>query len=277
MSQAKRGRMDDRMGEESSSEEEDFDMDMDELKGVNVNMELKGLDIEEVDYHGIKQLLMPLLPSSGINLADITNDIIGANFVGHVIKQVDEVNQFADDEDPVLSITTMVPLGKQSWIGDLKKFLYKKTAEDSAAQNALSQYFSSNRNALFINTRYLNFPARAEGILSLLEDLNKAEKKKHKSNWKFGKVLMVIPRLHPKDSNEEDKEITYRHQEDELLEQGAEFKFEWNAEEDLRNQDQGSGWDEERLFTEHRMIAIIKYDVFKNYVNMLPGWLVATN
>merc|ERR1719516_73436 len=78
-------------------------------------MELKGLDIEEVDYHGIKQLLMPLLPKSGINLADVTNDIIGANFVGHVIKQVDEVNQFADDEDPVLSITTMVPLGKQSW------------------------------------------------------------------------------------------------------------------------------------------------------------------
>ena len=65
--------------------------------------------------------------------------------------------------------------------------------------------------------------------------------------------------------------------EDELLEQGAEFTFEWNAEEDLRNQDQGSGWDEERLFTEHRMIAIVKYDVFKNYVNMLPGWLVATN
>ena len=82
MSQAKRGRMDDRMGEESSSEEEvtiiyesvltlwiqDLDVDMDELQGVNVNMELKGLDIEEVDYHGIKQLLIPLLPSSGINL-----------------------------------------------------------------------------------------------------------------------------------------------------------------------------------------------------------------
>ena len=144
--------------------------------------------------------------------ADITNDIIGANFVGHVIKQVDEVNQFADDEDPVLSITTMVPLGKQSWIGDLKKFLSKKTSEDSTAQNALSQFFSSNRNGLFVNTRYLNFPARAEGLLSLLEDLNQAEKKKHKSNWNFEKILMVIPRLHPKDSNEEDKEITYRHQ-----------------------------------------------------------------
>ena len=129
-----------------------------------------------------------------------------------MIKQVDEVNQFADDEDPVLSITTMVPLGKQSWIGDLKKFLSKKTSDDSAAQNALSQFFASNRNGLFVNTRYLNFPARAEGLLSLLEDLNQAEKKKHKSNWKFEKILMVIPRLHPKDSNEEDKEITYRHQ-----------------------------------------------------------------
>ena len=45
----------------------------------------------------------------------------------------------------------------------------------------------------------------------------------------------------------------------------------------MRAEDQGSGWDEERLFTEHRMIAILKYTDFTNYVNMLPGWLVATN
>ena len=43
-------------------------MDVSDLARVAVNMELKGLSIEEVDYHGIKQLLMGLLPSSGINL-----------------------------------------------------------------------------------------------------------------------------------------------------------------------------------------------------------------
>ena len=46
-------------------------MDISDLAGVAVNMELKGLSIEEVDYHGIKQLLTPLLPSSGINLGTL--------------------------------------------------------------------------------------------------------------------------------------------------------------------------------------------------------------
>ena len=87
-----------------------MDMDINDLENVKFNMELKGLPIEEVDYHGIKQLLAPLLPSSGMNLAEVSDDIIKQNFIGHVIKQVDEVNQFADDEDPVLSLTTLLPL-----------------------------------------------------------------------------------------------------------------------------------------------------------------------
>ena len=87
-----------------------MDMDINDLENVKFNMELKGLPIEEVDYHGIKQLLAPLLPASGMNLAEVADDIIKQNFIGHVIKQVDEVNQFADDEDPVLSVTTVLPL-----------------------------------------------------------------------------------------------------------------------------------------------------------------------
>jgi len=108
--EAKRSRVDDdRMNEDSSSEDE-MDMNIDDLENVKFNMELKGLPIEEVDYDGIKQLLAPLLPASGMNLAEVAGDIIKQNFIGHVIKQVDEVNQFADDDDPVLSVSTVLPL-----------------------------------------------------------------------------------------------------------------------------------------------------------------------
>ena len=41
----------------------------------------------------------------------------------------------------------------------------------------------------------------------------------------------------------------------------------------MRNDEQGSGWDEDELMTEHRMIAILKFEQFKQYVNMLPVWL----
>ena len=90
-------------------------MEIDELSGVNVNMELKGLSIEEEDYTGIRQLLIPLLPKSNMNLSELTDNIIGQNFIGHIIKQVDENTQEAADEDPVLSISTIIPLKGMIW------------------------------------------------------------------------------------------------------------------------------------------------------------------
>ena len=52
-------------------------MEIDQLGNVNVNMELKGLSIEEEDFSGIKQLLCPLLPKSNVNVSGLTDDIIG--------------------------------------------------------------------------------------------------------------------------------------------------------------------------------------------------------
>jgi hypothetical protein len=86
-------------------------MEIGELGGQNVRMELKGLSIDEEDFMGIKQLLIPLLPKSNIIMSDVTDNIIGQNFVGHIIKQVDEQSEEANEEDPVLSVSTVLPLG----------------------------------------------------------------------------------------------------------------------------------------------------------------------
>jgi len=48
--------------------------------------------------------------------------------------------------------------------------------------------------------------------VSLLADLEEAEKKKHKTNWKFENILTVITRLHPKPESTERTEIEYRNQ-----------------------------------------------------------------
>jgi len=116
--------------------------------------------------------LIPTLWSSpNPATAALTDDIISNNFVGHVIKQVDEVNQFADDDDPVLSLTTCIPLNsKYSWLQDLTKFAQKKLEAhgDSDLTQKFSKFFeNSGRNAWFINARFLNFPARAEGLVSI--------------------------------------------------------------------------------------------------------------
>lgn len=69
-------------------------------------------------------------------------------------------------------------------------------------------------------------------------------------------------------------EITYRNSEDELFEQGAEWKLEWNAENDIRQDEQnGSGWDDDELYAQYRMLAVFKYDKLKELIQMLPMWL----
>lgn len=279
---AKRGRMDieedDRENSENNnSSDEDIGMEIGELGGQNVRMELKGLSIDEEDFMGIKQLLIPLLPKSNIIMSDVTDNIIGQNFVGHIIKQVDEQSEEANEEDPVLSVSTVLPLGDQKWVETLKSFCLKKCQSANEDEKHLQDFFAAKNNAWFINSRFINFPPRAEGLLSLLEDVDAAAKKQHKSGWKFDNILLVVMRLYPKTTNEDmHKEILYRNAEDELFEQGAYWKMEYNAEQDIRQDEQnGSGWEDEELYTQHRMLVLLKYEKFKELLNMLPMWLMA--
>ena len=180
--------MDTDMAEDHDSSDDEVGMEMEDLADQKVPMELKGLSIEEDDYFGIKvqakssnelnsiyfqQLLLPLLPNSNVTLADVANDIIAQNFIGHIIKQVDPQTEEANDEDPVLSVSTILPLNNQKWAQDLGKHLMKK-AEGSKDVHPLGlrSFLEGKNNAWMVNSRFVNFPARAEGLLSLLQDVD---------------------------------------------------------------------------------------------------------
>ena len=106
-------------------------------------------------------------------MADVANDIIAQNFIGHIIKQVDPQTEEANDEDPVLSVSTILPLNNQKWAQDLGKHLMKK-AEATKDVNPLGlrSFLEGKNNAWMVNSRFVNFPARAEGLLSLLQDVD---------------------------------------------------------------------------------------------------------
>lgn len=116
--------------------------------------------------------MLPILPNSNVTLADVANDIIAQNFIGHIIKQVDPQTEEANDEDPVLSISTILPLKNQEWAQALGKHLIKK-AESLKDINplGLKSFLEGKNNAWMVNSRFVNFPARAEGLLSLLQDV----------------------------------------------------------------------------------------------------------
>ena len=78
-----------------------------------------------------------------------------------------------------------VYLSLLSWVKDLSTFCKKKAETLKGDSKAVSDFFAGKSNAWFINSRFINFPARAEGLVSLLEDVKDAQKKKHKSTWEW--------------------------------------------------------------------------------------------
>ena len=81
-----------------------------------------------------------MLPRSNVNISSLTDTIIGQNFVGHIIKQVDERSEEAGEDDPVLSISTIVPLSGHEWEKDLNTFCRKKCAELKGDMAAMEQF-----------------------------------------------------------------------------------------------------------------------------------------
>ena len=79
----------------------------------------------------------------------------------------------------------------KSWIKDLAAFCKKKSESLKGDSKAVTDFFNAKNNAWFINSRFINFPARAEGLVSLLEDVSDAQKKKHKSTWDWDSNFLV--------------------------------------------------------------------------------------
>ena len=101
----------------------------------------------------------------------------------------------------------------------------------------------------------------------------------------------MVPRMHPKSdgSDEMEREMIYKNQEDELLIQGAglnsfdficwpfqEWSIEWNAENDFKQEEESVGWDDDDLYTRHMMAIVIKFEKLTEMIHLLPNWLLAT-
>jgi len=82
-------------------------------------VDFEGRNPIDSDFHGIKQLLNQLFLKAHLNLSELTDVIIGQNYVGSVIKQAydeevegseDEEDDAADSENQVFGITTVLNL-----------------------------------------------------------------------------------------------------------------------------------------------------------------------
>lgn len=97
------------------------------LKVVQVDFE--GRNPIDSDFHGIKQLLNQLFLKAHLNLSELTDIIIGQNYVGSVIKQSmgdeeEDSDDEGDDVNDVFGITTVINLTEKQ-VGNMADFKIK--------------------------------------------------------------------------------------------------------------------------------------------------------
>ena len=74
---------------------------------MEIQVDFEGRNPQDPDFHGIKTLLHQLFLKAHVDLSNLTDLIIGQNYVGSVVKQSQE-DEGSDDEDDVFGITTVI-------------------------------------------------------------------------------------------------------------------------------------------------------------------------
>lgn len=243
--------------EETSSDGFSEDEKMETLEQEEIQVDFEGRNPIDSDFHGIKQLLQQLFLKAHINLSDLTNLIISQNYVGSVVKQSEIDNDSGDDEDEsdandVFGVTTIVNLSEkqnQECVQQLRNLLKELCQEHGTDQsNAYVRSLLSEQNTvgLLINERFINIPAQISVPLleSLIKEIQRAKSKNLPFNFTY---FILISKLYKVDNSSQKKkksgknknamktdeqEIIWSNPEEELFDQEADCRFEFNVKDE---------------------------------------------
>nr|CAD7399410.1 unnamed protein product [Timema poppensis] len=155
-----------------------------------IQVDFEGRNPIDSDFHGIKQLLQQLFLKAHINLAELTDLIIGQSYVGSVVKQSELDEDDSDDgtdANDVFGITTVVNLtDKQNLecVQQLRSLLIELCNEHATDQtNTLVRSLLGDDTrpvGLLINERFVNIPSQIAVPLldSLSKEISRAKQKK---------------------------------------------------------------------------------------------------
>ncbi|XP_067936044.1 BRCA2 and CDKN1A-interacting protein-like isoform X2 [Watersipora subatra] len=169
----------------SSSDEEEDEMDTQE----KINVEFEARNPEEMDFHGIRQLLLQLFLKSNVHISGLTNWILSLN-VGSVIKQYfEEDGEEEEEEDDidynqvygVISCLNISNTKEKVFADQVKKHLLEKLSNEQQAVARLRSILDdpANNIGFIVNERFVNIPPQiAEpSFSSLRQEMQTANEK----------------------------------------------------------------------------------------------------
>jgi protein BCP1 len=224
--------------------------DTDESVYGKVQVDFVARTAEDMDSHGIQNLLKQLLLKANVNISDITAHIIAHNYIGSVIKQADFVEEELDDEDDeqesVLGIITVINLTHnkgQDFVKQLKSMLrsHCQNCAPSLVGKLEAILDDDKRHVGFIiNERIINIPPQISppSFAALCREMDSAKSKKMKYDFGYYILISKTYRMSTdrqtknkkKKNKNGSKEVhTFVNAEEELFFKEAELTFEFSV------------------------------------------------
>ncbi|XP_043216679.1 protein BCCIP homolog isoform X1 [Amphibalanus amphitrite] len=264
---------------DSSSSESEEDPELQKYVDQCVMVDFEGRCPTHSDYHGIRQLLLPLLPRAHVNWGQLADIIIAQNQVGSVLKQCDPEGPDADDDDDdamdadsdkeVYGVTTVINLTERretDAVKELKQTLLSRCKSAGAARDvqlkleaALSS--TTEHTALLLNERFVNIPLQicVPLLTSLRDEIEEAAKKS--MPFKFSHFVLISKLHRPKGKGKKkdrtQAEPVWVNGEDEIFDKAAEASFEFSVAEETDTAVDGRWTDRDTLMTPYRRVLLL--------------------
>lgn len=258
------------------------------FKFQEIQVDFEGRNPIDSDYDGIKQLLNQLFRKAHINISEMSNVIIGQNYVGSVIKQSwdeemddeEEDDMDSDDSNLVFGVTTAINITHRKeteCVQQLRTYILEK-AEKHATDATLKLLRDILGNegkptGFLINERFINIPAQiAVPMLdSLVKEIKRANDKKMPYNFSYFLILLKFHRQASK--KQKPTEDLYSNPEEEVFIQDALASFDFSIETEADSGLTGNWQEEDETLTPFRKLVVLDAKKLPEIVDSIQSFI----
>ncbi len=252
-------------------------------------MDFEGRNPIDSDFDGIKQLLQQLFRKAHINISEMSNLIIGQNYIGSVIKQSwdddmdaeeDEDEMDSDDANLVFGVTTVINITHKKeteCVQQLRSYILEK-AEKHATDATLKLLRDILGNegkptGFLINERFINIPAQISVPMleNLCKEVKRANDKKMPYNFSYIMILLKFHRQAAK--KQKPSEDLYSNPEEEVFLNDALATFDFSIETEADSGMSGHWLEEDETLTPFRKVVVLDAKKLPEIVESIQSFI----
>ena len=174
-----------------------------------------------------------------------------------------------EDDDDVLAVNVVIPLNSEhESIKQIKDLAKSKTQKDDKFAQLLN---SHSKIGLIISERFVNLPANIS--LPMYQEIVKEIKQNNDKKYDWYLLMSKILKSKTKKDNNTQKDqnqIIYVNAEEELIDELAEYRCEYNVADQCDGESLGNNWnDDQDVYVPYRKLIIISSDKLSLSVDKL--------